>query len=97
MYKIISIGTNQVREFRDAYPEVWERALRWAVVRHPYSRVISAWKYMDSLRSRDLVEFHFLPVVNVTLGKKRYELTERQKQRIFELYEADFEALGYAR
>ena len=152
-YKIISIGTNQVREFRDAHPAVWERALRWAVVRHPYSRVLSAWHYMDSLRTCDLdellrnpptkdspseyhhftssffemlsvdgdlivnditlyedlersladlfkklgVEFHGLPVVNVTPGKKRYELTEWQKQRIFELYEADFEAFGYAR
>lgn len=151
-HRVISIGTHQVGEFREEYPEVWERALRWTVVRHPYSRVLSAWKYMETLRTRDLddvlrdppdtghpaeylhftspyfemlsmdgdiivndalqyedleqslahlfkrlgIEFHGLPLVNITPGKKPYELTERQKQRIFELYEADFKAFGYA-
>lgn len=55
--KIICIGsyTNKIW-FKQTYPEIWKKSYKWAVVRHPYSKTVSAWKYLSNLRDIPLIE-----------------------------------------
>lgn len=52
--KILCIGAARKDWFIETYPEIWEQSFKWAVVRNPYARVISAWKYLDATRDRSL-------------------------------------------
>lgn len=52
--KILCIGAARKDWFIETYPEIWKDAFKWALVRDPYKRVISAWKYLDDTRDRNL-------------------------------------------
>lgn len=47
--KIICVGADVKEEFRENHPQLWSRAFKWAVVRNPFDKTISAWKYLDSI------------------------------------------------
>jgi hypothetical protein len=46
--------TDEVPRFIRTHDEVWSQAIRFAVVRNPYDRFISAWKYLNATRHRSL-------------------------------------------
>lgn len=55
--KIICVGSNKDRDwFIEKYPEIWANAFKWAVVRNPYDKAISAWKYLESTSDKKLSE-----------------------------------------
>ncbi len=55
--KIICVGAYKNRIwFKDNYPQIWENAFKWAVVRNPYDKTISAWKYLESTSGKTLSE-----------------------------------------
>ena len=52
--KVICISAGNKEEFVERHPDIWGDAFKWAVVRNPYDRVISAWRYLDALRALPL-------------------------------------------
>ena len=54
--KVICVGAGDKERFIEQHPEVWSKALKWAVVRNPYDRAVSAWRYLEALRMRPLEE-----------------------------------------
>ncbi len=55
-YPIARVGGGRARDFRDSFPGFWSSALRFAVVRNPWDRVVSGWHYLPDLRRRPLRE-----------------------------------------
>ena len=54
--KVICVGAGDKERFMEQYPDVWSDAFKWAVVRNPYDRAVSAWRYLEALRNRPLEE-----------------------------------------
>lgn len=54
--KIICISAGQREFFKNKWPNLWESSFKWAVVRNPYDRAVSAWKYLETTKERPLVE-----------------------------------------
>jgi len=52
--KVICISAGEKEWFISRYPEIWAKAFKWAVVRNPYERAVSAWQYMNSLKEKSL-------------------------------------------
>jgi len=52
--KIICVGAAIKEQFISKYPKIWESSFRFAIVRDPYHRVISAWRYLELLRDRSI-------------------------------------------
>jgi len=50
--KMLCIGAAGKQGFIHRHPALWERATKWAIVRCPYQRALSAWRYLDHLRQR---------------------------------------------
>lgn len=36
-----------VEEFKQKWPGIWDRAFKFMLVRHPYDRFVSAWKFFE--------------------------------------------------
>ena len=43
-----------VDEFKAKWPDVWDDAYKFTLVRNPYDRFVSAWKYLDYTSSRPI-------------------------------------------
>jgi hypothetical protein len=54
--KIIVLNASRAQWFSEQFPEIWARAYKWSVVRNPYSRVLSSWRFLENLRVHPLVE-----------------------------------------
>lgn len=51
------VNGNDAAHFRDRYPTYWEDALRFAVTRDPYDKLISSWFYCGTIKN--------IPLINV--------------------------------
>ncbi len=52
--KVICVGAGDKERFIERHPEVWASAFKWAVVRNPYDRAVSAWRYLEALQTHEL-------------------------------------------
>ncbi|MEO5671701.1 MAG: sulfotransferase family 2 domain-containing protein [Ramlibacter sp.] len=55
--KIFCLGANTAHELGTlsrTHPRVWDEAFKFAVVRNPYDRFVSGWKYLHSTREMSL-------------------------------------------
>lgn len=66
--KIIEVHSKNVGyakgilEFKKKYPEIWENAYKVLIVRNPYDRFVSAWKFLARTKNMgfdDLINFDF--------------------------------------
>jgi hypothetical protein len=55
-YKIIMLSPDEINDFRKEFEDAWQKSFKWAVVRNPYTRVISAWRFLEDLRDLDLLD-----------------------------------------
>lgn len=54
---IIGVGAYKSRiQFQEEYPDIWEQAYKFSVVRNPYSKALSSWRYCPSTKDKSLVE-----------------------------------------
>jgi len=54
--KILMVPGEHAASFRERYPDHWRRAWKFAVVRNPWDRFVSGWKYVAAERHlRDLL------------------------------------------
>ena len=60
--KIIEVTTEKVGEaygmdkFKKKFPDIWERAFKFMLVRHPIDRFVSAWMYFKNTRIKTIKE-----------------------------------------
>jgi len=57
--KIICLAPNtadEIPRFMRLHPEVWAEAVKFGVVRNPYDRFVSGWKYLHKVKARPLRE-----------------------------------------
>lgn len=61
--RLLVVGDVVAGRFRRRFPEIWRKSRTFAVVRNPYDRLISAWKYCASTRDLPLLDAltHALP------------------------------------
>jgi hypothetical protein len=52
--KLIIVGDVVAKKFRQKYPGLWSESRSFAIVRHPYDKTVSAWKYCKSTRNKEL-------------------------------------------
>ena len=45
---ILKIETGKARAFRHQHPDFWSSRLRFAVIRNPWDRVVSGWRYVSN-------------------------------------------------
>ena len=74
--KIICISSGQRQLFKDKWPSLWESSFKWAVVRNPYDRVVSAWKYLEKTKDSPLVDVLTNPPEYDTQPREYHHLTE---------------------
>ena len=43
-----------IREFKTTWPRLWERSFKFMLVRNPYARYVSAWKFFSQTRYMSL-------------------------------------------
>ena len=54
---IIGVGSYKARmKFKAQYPDIWEQAYKFSVVRNPYSKALSSWRYCPSTKDKSLLE-----------------------------------------
>lgn len=51
---LIILGEVIAKKFKKKHPEVWEQASSFAIVRNPYDKTISAWKYCKTTKNKSL-------------------------------------------
>lgn len=73
-HKMICVGADNWKRFSAQHREVWDRSFKWAVVRNPYDRVVSAWKYLEGLREKPLVEILRNPPIEDGSPSEYYHL-----------------------
>lgn len=54
--KVVLLYTADISEFSNKFPDVWDAAYKWAIVRNPYSRALSAWRFLENLRDKSFLE-----------------------------------------
>ncbi len=54
--KFLVVCDHQTPRFYKKYPDIWNESLTFTVVRNPYYRVLSAWKYCASTRDLPLLD-----------------------------------------
>lgn len=54
--QVLIVAANAKERFIRAHPEIWQRAYKFAVVRNPFDRAVSGWKYLQALKCRSLVD-----------------------------------------
>jgi hypothetical protein len=57
--KIICLAPNtagEIPRFVRLHPEVWAEAVKFGVVRNPYDRFVSGWKYLRKVKAKPLRE-----------------------------------------
>jgi hypothetical protein len=53
-YRIIVLGDIVAREFRQQFSELWSESASFTIVRNPYDKLVSAWKYCKSTKDKSL-------------------------------------------
>ncbi len=53
---ITGVYSGQIDKFRDRYPEFWDQAWKFAIVRNPYDKFVSGWKYLRATKDLSLKE-----------------------------------------
>lgn len=54
--KVIVISPDEIVEFIKSYSDVWNKSFKWAIVRNPYKKTISAWRFLEDLRDKALID-----------------------------------------
>ncbi len=54
--KIICVAASAKRKFSNQYPEIWESAFKWVVVRNPFEKTLSAWNYVSGINEKPLLQ-----------------------------------------
>lgn len=54
--KIICVAASAKSKFANQYPKIWEEAFKWAVVRNPFEKTLSAWNYLEDINEKPLLE-----------------------------------------
>lgn len=67
--KVIVINASRAKWFSDQFPDIWSRSFKWTVVRNPYKRAVSSWRFLENLRNRSLVDVLKNPPVKPADGK----------------------------
>lgn len=52
--KVIFISPGNIKWMQKKYPSIWNNSFKFSVVRNPYSKVVSAWKFLDDLKEKEL-------------------------------------------
>ncbi len=53
---ITGIYSDKVEEFKSKNPELWNSAFKFAIVRNPYDKFVSGWKYLKRTKNKPLKE-----------------------------------------
>jgi hypothetical protein len=57
--KIICLACDdpaEIAKFSRVHAEIWEQSYKFGIVRNPYDRFISGWKYLHATKYRQLIE-----------------------------------------
>jgi hypothetical protein len=54
--KVIFLSPGNIEWFQKKHPEIWQKAFKFSVVRNPYDKAISAWRFLDDLKIIPLVD-----------------------------------------
>lgn len=54
IYFVFFVDVDSAIHFRNNYPDYWDNALRFAIVRNCYQKMLSSWFYCPTTRSRTL-------------------------------------------
>lgn len=52
--RVVCVGVRTASEFIDKYPVEWADAYKFTVVRNPFLRVLSAWRYLEAVSELNL-------------------------------------------
>ncbi len=58
---IIGVYAGRIEEFKVKYPQVWKESWKFSVVRNPYDKFVSGWKYLRSTKDRELKDVLLSP------------------------------------
>ena len=84
-YGIIIVGDIVARKFRKRFLSLWSEAASFTIVRNPYDKLVSAWKYCPSTRDKPLQD-----ALSVNLPKRKWWKKYNHDYVHFSMRQKDF-------
>lgn len=53
---ITGVYSGRLEEFIDKYPEAWVKSYKFSIVRNPYDKFVSAWRYLETTKEREILD-----------------------------------------